>query len=451
MFKNTRKNTTAGRAPKKLVAGRFHASSSKSASGQQARQNNSRQGQKAAPAKPAPAKARVASFEDLKQQLAAWAENERVPGKIQAWFTRDAVSEHSDWRIINKLVNGHETLVLDAPAKGMEPPEPVQGIFDQLHKDHLRTIKKALRQIWFRATGDGRFALLIQANVHGKNSGHEIKTLVEFIQHNYPQVISCHQIQCTPNHIFDPAAQLKMRVDMRGIFGSAFMPIAGTGFSMHVLDWSPRIKDAWIELPERIRDAIHPAAGDKFFEFYCGPSLVASSLAQDFDQVDTLDCRESAMESSKMNSRNLAGGSLKFHRGHLEAAFLEKFFSHKDNEGRWTFYLNVPVEEPLNAEQIQAIAGARPERIILQAGDLESAGKYVKRFRAEGYMLRKNIPLYLEPGTGKFDLLMLFVPDRVGVLGGFAAKNSRNLKVERPREQVFRKKQGDIPHFVQKK
>jgi hypothetical protein len=66
-------------------------------------------------------------------------------------------------------------------------------------------------------------------------------------------------------------------------------------------------------------------------------------------------------------------------------------------------------------------------------------------------MLRKNIPLYLEPGTGKFDLLMLFVPDRAGLLGGFAARNSKNRKVERPREQVFGKKQGDIPHFVQKK
>ena len=439
MFKNTRKNTTAGRAPKKMVAGRFHASTRKTAP------------EKKAEAKPAPARAKVASFEDLKQQLTAWAENERVPGKIQAWFTRDAVSEHSDWRIVNKLVNGHETLVLDAPAKGMEPPEPVQGIFDQLHKEHLRTIKKALRQIWFRATGDGRFALLVQANVHGKNSGHEIKTLIEFVQHTYPQVISCHLVQCTPNHIFDPAAQLKMRVDLRGVFGSAFMPIAGTGFSMHVLDWSPRIKDAWIELPELIRDAIHPAAGDKFFEFYCGPSFVASSLAQDFAQVDTLDCRETAMESSKMNSRNLAGGSLKFHRGHLEAGFLEKFFSRKENEGRWTFYLNIPAEEPLNAEQIQAIAASRPERILLQAGDLESAGKYVKRFRAEGYMLRKNIPLYLEPGTGKFDLLMLFVPDRAGLLGGFAAQKSQNRKVERHREQVFRKKQGDIPHFVQKK
>lgn len=440
MFKNTKKKATAGHAPKKLVAGRFHASSRKALPEQ-----------KPAQAKSAPVKTRVASFEDLKQQLTAWATNERIPGKIQAWFTRDAIADHSDWRIINKLVGGHETLVLDAPAKGMEVPETVQGIFDQLHKEHLRTIKKALRQIWFRATGDGRYALLIQANVHGKNSGHEVKTLVEFVQHTYPQVISCHQIQCTPNHIFDPAAQLKMRVDLRNVFGSAFMPIANTGFSTHVLDWSPRIKDAWLELPERIRDAIHPAAGDKFFEFYCGPSFVASSLAQDFDQVDTLDCRETAMESTKMNSRNLAGGSLKFHRGHLEAPFLEKFFSRKENEGRWTFYLNVPAEEPLNAEQIQAIAASRPERILLQAGDLESAAKYVKRFRAEGYMLRKNIPLYLEPGTGKFDLLMLFVPDRAGLLGGFAARNSKNRKVERPREQVFGKKQGDIPHFVQKK
>ena len=87
MFKNTRKNTTAGRAPKKMVAGRFHASTRKTAP------------EKKAEAKPAPARAKVASFEDLKQQLTAWAENERVPGKIQAWFTRDAVSEHSDWRI----------------------------------------------------------------------------------------------------------------------------------------------------------------------------------------------------------------------------------------------------------------------------------------------------------------------------------------------------------------
>ena len=391
------------------------------------------------------------TIDDLKKQLAAWAENERIPGKIQAWFTRDAASDHSDWRIMNKLVNGHEKIVLDAPAKNMEPPEAVKGIFDQLHKDHLRTFKKALRQIWFRATGDGRYALLIQANIRGKNSGHEGKTFLEFVQHNYPQIISCHYLQCTPNHIFDPAMQQGMRVETKSVFGSTFMPIANTGFSMHVLDWSPRMKDAWIELPERIRDAVHPAKGDRFFEFYSASSFVSASLSRDFERVESLDCRETAMESSKMNARNASENNMRFHRSHLDAGFLGKFFSRTDNEGRWTFYLNVPASEPLTAEQVQAIAASRPERILLQVSDLEIAAKEIKRFRAEGYMLRKNIPLCLEPGSGKFELLMLFVPDRAGLLGGFAAKNARNRKVERPREQVFGKKQGDIPHFVQKK
>ena len=51
---------------------------------------------------------------------------------------------------------------------------------------------------------------------------------------------------------------------------------------------------------------------------------------------------------------------------------------------------------------MQAIAASRPERILLQVTDLENAAKQIKRFRTEGYMLRKNIPLYLEPGSGKF-------------------------------------------------
>ena len=437
MFDRQKKYST--RAPKKLVAGRFHS----------------------APAKPAPEKEpsapkakparRAIPFEEIKRQLTAWAEDNRIPGKFQAWFTRDAANDHSDWRILNKLVNNHESLVLEAPAYGMDPPAVVKGIFDQLHKDHLHTLKKALRQIWFRATGDGRYALLVQANIHGRNSGHEIKSFIEFLQHNCPQVISCHQVQCTPNHLFDPAMQQNMRVDVKPAFGSAFMPIAGTGLSMHVLDWAPKMKDAWVELPLRIREAVHPAKGDRFFEFYSASGYVSASLAQDFEQVEALDCRETAMESAKMNARSLADNNMRFHRSHLDRAFLEKFFGKRDNEGKWTFYLNEPEAEPITSDLVQAIAASRPERILLQVTDLENAAKQIKRFRTEGYMLRKNIPLYLEPGSGKFELLMLFVPDRAGLLGGFAAQNGQKRSVKRPQERISGKNQADIPHFVQKK
>ena len=437
MFDRQKKYST--RAPKKLVAGKFHT----------------------APAKPAPEKRETAPkpkavrraipFEEIKRQLEAWAEDNRIPGKFQAWFTRDAVPDHSDWRILNKLVNNHESLTIEPPAYGMVPPALVKSVFDQLHKEHLHTLKKAMRQIWFRATGDGRYALLVQANIHGRNSGHEIKSFVEFLQHSCPQVISCHQVQCTPSHLFDPALQQNMRVEVKTAFGSAFMPIAGTGLSMHVLDWTPRIKDAWLELPLRIRDAIHPAREDRFFEFYSASGFVSASLAQDFMQVEALDCRETAMESAKMNARNAISGNMHFHRSHLDRTFLEKFFSRRDNEGKWTFYLNEPEAEPLTSELVQAIAASRPERILLQVSDLENAAKQIKRFRTEGYMLRKNIPLYLEPGSGKFELLMLFVPDRAGLLGGFMGAKGQNRAVKRPQERISGKNQGDTPHFVQKK
>ena len=390
------------------------------------------------------------TFDDMKQELEAWKTNERIPGKFQAWFTKKATPENSDWKITNKIIRDSEKLVIDAPARDMEIPETVQKVFDQLQKDHLRIFRKALQQIIFRATGDGRFALLIQANLRGKLSAHAHKTLVEFVERSLPAIISCHEIQCTPNRLFDPFHTESMRVDIKTDFGRELMPIASTGFCMHVLDWAPRIKDAWVELPERIKDAIHPSRGDRFFEFFSGCSFVGASLAADFEQVESLDCRESAMQSTKFNARNLAHGILHFHRAHLDVSTFTKFFSKSANDGRWTFYFNLPESESLSPEIVETVSASRPERILLQVSDLETAGKMIKRFRNEGYMLRKSIPLLLEEGSGRFELLMLFVPDRAGLLGQAARIHAQKGSIQKPKERVSTEFQGDIPHFVQK-
>ena len=65
------------------------------------------------------------SIDDMKRQLQAWAENERIPGKFQAWFTKEALPENSDWRFVAKKVGEHTSLTLEAPAKGMEAPDVV--------------------------------------------------------------------------------------------------------------------------------------------------------------------------------------------------------------------------------------------------------------------------------------------------------------------------------------
>lgn len=398
--------------------------------------------------KPKPAVRPKLTFEDLKQQLTSWATTEKIPGKIQAWFTADANAENADWRITKVYQGEHEKLTIEAPSFEMEAPEIVSKIFEQLKKDHLRIFSKALRQIWFRAAGNGNFALLVQVNLRGRNSAHGYKTFVDFLERNCPQVISCHHIQCLPDHLFDPAGTLAMKVEAKAAFGNDFIQIGETGSYMHVLDWAPRIRDAWNGLPSRIAGAIHPNPEDCFFEFYSGSSFVSSMLANQFKRVDSMDCREYAMLSSRKNARGVIDENMHFHRGHVEAEFFTKFFNKKENEGRWTFYFNLPNDESLPPGVEQAAAQARPERILLQTSDLEVAVKEIKRFRRESYMLRKSIPLYLEPGSGKFDILFIFVPDRAGILGQNPAMAAKSHNVQRPQERVSRTIRPEQTHFA---
>jgi hypothetical protein len=414
--------------------------------------NNIRQGKPQAetPKEEKPVRKVTLSFEDIKQQLAAWAENERIPGKFQAWFTADANPEHADWRILKTYRGKQESLTIEAPARDMEAPELVTRVFQQLKKEHLHIFSKALRQIWFRAIGDGRYAMLVQVNLKGRFSAHGYKTFIDFVQRNCPEVISCHHIQCMPDLPFDPAGTTPMKVEAKSAFGSDFMPIGETGISMHVLDWTPRIRDAWMNLPKRIEDAIHPNSEDCFFEFYSGSSFVSASLASRFKRVVSMDCREYAMMSSRLNARNTVDDNMKFVRSHVEQEFFPKFFGKPENEGRWTFYFNLPGDEPLAQGVAQAVAFSRPERILLQTSNLEVAARTIRQFRNEGYMLRKNIPLYLEPGSGKFEVMFLFVPDRVGILGQNPAQKQRSRTIQRPKERVSAQKTQEIPHFSQK-
>ena len=440
----TARNTVGNRIGKPLAGGKFHASRRPDVRKDEEFEKKSAKADK-------PVARKILSFEDIKAQVSAWMENDRIPGKLQAWFTAEATPENSDWRIVKEYKGTQENLIIDAPARDMKPLELVSRVMDQLHKEHLRIFKKALRQIWFRATGDGRFALLVQVDVKGKMSAHGYKTFVDFVERSCPEVISCHQIQCLPDRLFDPADAQGMKVVAKNTFGSDFMPIANTGFSMHVLDWTPRIKDAWFNLPVRIKDAIHPNRDDRFFEFCSGSSYVSATLAPFFKQVEALDCREAAMQSSKLNIRNVATQNMRFHRSHFDANFVSKFFSKSDNaEGRWTFYINLSANDTINSELVQTLAGSRPERILLQTGNLETASKAIKSFRNEGYMLRKNIPLYMEPGRGNFEILFLFVPDRVGILGQNPAQAHRSRNIQRPKERPTRANSSEIPHFVQK-
>lgn len=391
------------------------------------------------------------SSSEKNQRLQDWVKEEKIPGKIQAWFSKESESIHSDWRLIQVKRGTQLILSIEPPVEGMLPPLFVQEAYDQLHKDHLQVLKKALVQVWFRASGNGTFAALVQANLKTAATTKAYKVFVSFLERQFPEIISCHHIQTLPFAFFDPSDRsTPMRIDIRSSFGSVFLPIGNSSFCSHVLDWSPRCKSAWIEMPERIKSFIHPNPDDRLLEVHASSGYLAASLAPFFKTVDTLEPLDSSKQAAIKNAHALEKSNMTVHTGRLEEKWLLSFFNRPENEGKWTILFNPPQGEPLPSGVIVTTTKIQPERILLISSNLFEAAKEVKRFRREGYMLRKTVPMDLEPGKKSLEVLFLFVPDRAGILGDkkILSKKKNTKIIFEPKKAL---KNGDAPHFIQRK
>ena len=356
--------------------------------------------------------------------IEAWATENRIPGKVQSYFTVPVKPETCDWRILSQhLAKGNRVLSIEGPFKGAKPPKLVLDIDSQIRKPHLAKFRGSILQIWFRATGDGRFGIAVQNILHSAEATREFKTFLDYLEREHSgDVLCCHQIRVRPVQTFDPAHPAPgSQIEFCKGFGSRHIPIGGTDQKYNILDWTPACKAPWIGLSKRIREMIHPAKGDRFLECYAGPAYIAESLSKDFEDCFAADAR--TLERQTPNVRYI--------HAPMDKDFFPKFFRGKSKEGKWTIYLDPPNGKALAGSVIPEISACHPERIILNTSDLTVAAQEIKRFRREGYMLRKIVPIELSPGNPTIQALLLFVPDRAGLLG---RNGERRGKVIRTRE-----------------
>jgi hypothetical protein len=353
-----------------------------------------------------------------KAKLAAWVEENRIPGKIQAWLSIPAVPGSGDWRLISETRGAHRMLMLEPPAPGVRPPASILAIDEQLRKEHLKSLRRQLLQVVFRSTGDGRYGILMHAIMRTPEASHALKTWMDFLQRFHPEVLCCHVVQTKPWFPFDPSEPpVAMKYTLKTGFGSEYLPIAQTGYYHHILDWAPRNKSTWLAWPERLRNALHPVPGDRLLACHCGPALDSLALANSFADIHCLDSRQWA-HSSWMHNIHAAGiSNSSFYQEKFEEKWITDFFAKPNRSGKWTVLLNPPGHELMPAGAVIAIAQAKPERVVLIVGYLDHADKEIKRWRRSGYILRKILPLDWNPDTSHFEMALFFVPDRAGLLG----------------------------------
>lgn len=406
-----------------------------------------------------PSKIIPKTFAGKKEFFAKWAEENKIPGKIQAWFTEESKPEFFDWRILNEDDGKHRLLKIETPQKGMTPPQIVQTVHEQIRKEHLKAFRSSLSQIWFRTTGDGRYGLLVQANLHGVNSARGYKSFLDFLQRNcFSEIICCHQIECRPAVYFNPAhPPMSIMVELRNGFGPLYVPIAGTDKEYHILERLPRNKSVIFGLPEKIKSVIHPNEGDSLLEFNAGAGFISTCLAENFKRVEIAEAHSYGSTAAIDSVHHNMLRSATVHRVGLEAEWIKKFFEKEDNAGTWTIFVHPQDGTVLPAGVSAAIAEAKPARVLLLSESLTHAAAEVRKLRNAGYMLRKVVPMDLEPGLDNLYVLFYFVPDRAGVLGNPTLQANKKRAI-RPREVKFGNKkqetpvfEADTPRFVQRR
>lgn len=346
-----------------------------------------------------------------KSFLQDWIHKERIPGKVQAWFSVPLDPQLCDFRLIQVQRGSKKMLSIEATVPKISPPVVVLEIYEQLRKEHLQVLRNSISQIWFRAIGEGSYALLIQANINTSLIAKAYKSFLFFLKKTHPEILCCHRVQSAT--LFDPSNPYKARLKLD--YGPTLLPLADSPFYFHILDWTPYCKSTWLKLPERIKNFIHPSKDDCLLEFHAASAYIGASLAPYFKSVDTVDSFEYSKISAQKNASKIK--SLYVHQEVLNEKFLQNFFSKQIGESKWTILLNPPTTQRLNRKIISILVGCRPERILLITGDLESASKNIKAFRQEGFMLRKTLPIDTNPNSNHFELAFLFVPDRANLLG----------------------------------
>jgi hypothetical protein len=357
---------------------------------------------------------------DKKQKISDWAKLNKIPGKIQAIFTAEA--EGGDWRYVSREVKGKRTLVWEGIPDELLP-ESLQKIEEQLEKEHLRFFKKQITQIIFRSNCGGSYGMLIQANLNTPEQSRGYKTFLEYLQRIHPEILCAHAVQTKPSFPFDTSnPPIAMQYALHKGFGSEYIKLKSTELCFHILDWLPKSKGTYLRLGEKLQDWLHPAKDDRLLSCYCGAAIESMHLSKSFNDVHCLDAREWAKLSFAQNVQALKIKNARFYHCKLEETWVKKFFAGEINKGKWTILLNPPQGELLTQPLTQAIASAKPQRVVHITGNLENAAKETKRWRSAGYVLRKIMLIEWHPNIKRLELAMLFVPDSAGLLG---RKNTR--------------------------
>jgi tRNA/tmRNA/rRNA uracil-C5-methylase (TrmA/RlmC/RlmD family) len=119
------------------------------------------------------------------------------------------------------------------------------------------------------------------------------------------------------------------------------------------------------------------------------------------------------------SARKMAAGEpparLRFEAGRITAKSVDRLLPPPAAEAPEALLLDPP-RQGTEPGVIRALAARNPARILHIFCDMDTLPREVNLWRKSGYMVSKVVPLDMFPGTDDLEVMVLFIPDRYGIL-----------------------------------
>ncbi|MDB5048632.1 MAG: tRNA (uracil-5-)-methyltransferase family protein [Fibrobacteres bacterium] len=302
----------------------------------------------------------------------------------------------------------------------VEPPEHktiYSFILSKLNTAAYASLAHALNYLIIR--GDyTRFTVLF--NVHRLNADvvRKAKLLGDHLKEMDPKTVSAFMFfDATRSDYYFEAQSSEGPWKLKKIFGPddlhlkildrtyAFNPTAFCQVNASILP-------AFLEKADQL---LKPKPEYRLLDLYSGFGFFTLHLGRGYGEALGVDLGSASIESAQKMAAADPASHCKFKSGRIQVKSLEKLLPPATADKPEALLLDPP-RQGTEPGVIRALASRNPARVLHIFCDLDTLPKEVNQWRKCGFMVSKVIPLDMFPGTDNLEVMVLFIPDRYGIL-----------------------------------
>jgi hypothetical protein len=166
---------------------------------------------------------------------------------------------------------------------------------------------------------------------------------------------------------------------------------------------------------EKADQLLKPKPEYRLLDLYSGFGFFTLHLGTSYGEALGIDLGSASIESAQKMAAADPAAHCRFKSGRINIKSLEKLLPPATADKPEVLLLDPP-RQGTEPGVIRALAARNPARILHIFCDLDTLPKEVNLWRKSGFMVSKVVPLDMFPGTDNLEVMVLFIPDRYGIL-----------------------------------